>query len=89
MSFFSGEEENTSTPKADALFIPRENPRALVIRPVEQWYGKVSAEKLKEKNVSSPAQANGKISLLLFSFRKRVANMGTKVNEPENIVVEC
>ncbi|KAK1419197.1 hypothetical protein QVD17_28359 [Tagetes erecta] len=59
VSFFSDEEENTSTPKADALFIPRENPRALVIRPVEQWYGKASAEKPKEKNVSSPAQANG------------------------------
>ncbi|XP_023742377.1 nuclear pore complex protein NUP98A [Lactuca sativa] len=57
VSFFSDDEETTSTPKADALFIPRENPRALVIRPLEQWPGKSSAEKLK--NASSPAQTNG------------------------------
>ncbi|CAI9261673.1 unnamed protein product [Lactuca saligna] len=53
----SDDEETTSTPKADALFIPRENPRALVIRPLKQWPGKSSAEKLK--NASSPAQTNG------------------------------
>ncbi|KAK9059382.1 hypothetical protein SSX86_022002 [Deinandra increscens subsp. villosa] len=70
VSFFSDEEETTSTPKADALFIPRENPRALVIRPVEQWPGKASAEKPKEKDASSPLQANGKISLLLFNLGK-------------------
>lgn len=57
VSFFSDEEETTSTPKADALFIPRENPRALVIRPLEQWPGKAASE--KPKNTSSPAQANG------------------------------
>ncbi|PWA75995.1 nucleoporin autopeptidase [Artemisia annua] len=58
VSFFSDEEETMSTPKADALFIPRENPRALVIRPLETWPGKASAE--KPKGVSSPAQTNGK-----------------------------
>ncbi|CAI9285214.1 unnamed protein product [Lactuca saligna] len=57
VSFFSDDEETTSTPKADALFIPRENPRALVILPLKQWPGKSSAEKLK--NGSSPAQTNG------------------------------
>ncbi|CAI9291047.1 unnamed protein product [Lactuca saligna] len=57
VSFFSDDEETTSTPKADALFIPRENPRALVIRLLKQWPGKSSAEKLK--NASSPAQTNG------------------------------
>ncbi|CAI9281076.1 unnamed protein product [Lactuca saligna] len=57
VSFFSDDEETTSTPKADALFIPRENPRALVIHPLKQWPGKSSAEKLK--NASSPAQTNG------------------------------
>nr|KAJ0226528.1 hypothetical protein LSAT_V11C100040780 [Lactuca sativa] len=57
VSFFSDDEETTSTPKADALFIPRGNPRALVIRPLKQWPGKSSAEKLK--NASSPAQTNG------------------------------
>nr|XP_043628529.1 nuclear pore complex protein NUP98A [Erigeron canadensis]XP_043628537.1 nuclear pore complex protein NUP98A [Erigeron canadensis]XP_043628546.1 nuclear pore complex protein NUP98A [Erigeron canadensis] len=57
VSFFSDEEDTTSTPKADALFVPRENPRALVIRPLEQGPGKPSAD--KPKNASSPAQANG------------------------------
>ncbi|CAI9290824.1 unnamed protein product [Lactuca saligna] len=57
VSFFSDDEETTSTPKTDALFIPRENPRALVIRPLKRWPGKSSAEKLK--NASSPAQTNG------------------------------
>ena len=32
--FFSDDDEAPSTPKADALFVPRENPRALIIRPV-------------------------------------------------------
>ncbi|GJV08677.1 hypothetical protein Tco_1346333 [Tanacetum coccineum] len=39
VSFFSDEEETTSRPKADALFIPRENLSALVIRPLETWHG--------------------------------------------------
>ncbi|OVA16590.1 Peptidase S59 [Macleaya cordata] len=43
--FFSDDEESPSTPKADALFIPRENPRALVIRPTEQWTSRTTAEK--------------------------------------------
>ncbi|KAJ7945107.1 Nuclear pore complex protein NUP98A [Quillaja saponaria] len=43
--FFSDDENTQSTPKADALFIPRENPRALVIRPMEQWPLKASVEK--------------------------------------------
>ncbi|GKE14296.1 retrotransposon protein, putative, ty1-copia subclass [Tanacetum coccineum] len=57
VSFFSDEEETTSRPKADALFIPRENLSALVIRPLETWPGNASAE--KPKGVSSPAQTNG------------------------------
>ncbi|PVH33407.1 hypothetical protein PAHAL_8G000600 [Panicum hallii] len=35
--FFADEEESPATPKADAFFIPRENPRNLIIRPIEQW----------------------------------------------------
>nr|GEX65385.1 hypothetical protein [Tanacetum cinerariifolium] len=54
--FFSDEEETMRTPKADALFIPMENPRALVIRPLETWPRKASAK--KPKGVSSPAQTN-------------------------------
>ncbi|KAH9611606.1 hypothetical protein KSS87_007789 [Heliosperma pusillum] len=37
VAFFSEEDEAPSTPKADALFIPRENPRSLIIRPIDQW----------------------------------------------------
>ncbi|CAL4884719.1 unnamed protein product [Urochloa decumbens] len=35
--FFADDEESPATPKADAFFIPRENPRNLIIRPIEQW----------------------------------------------------
>ena len=68
VSFFSDDEETTSTPKADALFIPRGNPRALVIRPLKQWPGKSSAEKLK--NASSPAQTNGKLIFCCYLKNK-------------------
>jgi nuclear pore complex protein Nup98-Nup96 len=35
--FFADDEESPTTPKADAFFIPRENPRSLIIRPTDQW----------------------------------------------------
>ncbi|KAM0885559.1 hypothetical protein ACQ4PT_030277 [Festuca glaucescens] len=35
--FFADDEESSVTPKADAFFIPRENPRSLIIRPTDQW----------------------------------------------------
>ncbi|XP_077217735.1 nuclear pore complex protein NUP98A-like isoform X2 [Tasmannia lanceolata] len=60
--FFSDVEEEPSTPKADALFIPRENPRALVIRPMEQWPSRVSTEKqFLSRDISTPIHENGKI----------------------------
>nr|GEY06695.1 nuclear pore complex protein NUP98A-like [Tanacetum cinerariifolium] len=55
--FFSDEEETTSRPKVDAIFIPRKNLRPLVIHPLETWPRNASAE--KPKGVSSPAQTNG------------------------------
>ncbi|KAI8569950.1 hypothetical protein RHMOL_Rhmol02G0317900 [Rhododendron molle] len=61
--FFSDDEETPSTPKADALFIPRENPRALVIRPLEQWPPRKNADKSSPfKDASSSAYENGKIA---------------------------
>ncbi|XP_020547831.1 nuclear pore complex protein NUP98A isoform X3 [Sesamum indicum] len=57
--FFNDDEETPSTPKADALFVPRENPRALVIRPLEQWPSRSSAEKTKAP--STPLRENGKV----------------------------
>ncbi|XP_062074758.1 nuclear pore complex protein NUP98A isoform X2 [Humulus lupulus] len=76
--FFSDDEETVSTPKADALFVPRDNPRALVIRPAEQWPLKSSADKafaLKDtstvhgneesvENSPSPAQEKAKVRSL-------------------------
>ncbi|CAL5413273.1 unnamed protein product [Camellia sinensis] len=35
--FFSNDGEMPTAPKAGTLFVPRENPRALVINPAEQW----------------------------------------------------
>ncbi|CAN8284455.1 unnamed protein product [Cochlearia groenlandica] len=54
--FFSDEVENSYTPKADAVLIPRENPRALFIRPVEKEKSIVS------KDRPTPLQENGKSS---------------------------
>ena len=63
--FFTDDEETPSTPKADALFIPRENPRALVIRPLEQWPPRTSADKLLHlKETSAPAYENGNMLYL-------------------------
>ncbi|XP_011004364.1 PREDICTED: nuclear pore complex protein NUP98A-like isoform X3 [Populus euphratica] len=56
--FFSDEEETPSTPKADALFIPRENPKALVIRPMDQWPPRASADKASPVNASAPVHEN-------------------------------
>ncbi|XP_060192828.1 nuclear pore complex protein NUP98A isoform X1 [Lycium barbarum] len=61
--FFSDDEETPSTPKADALFVPRENPRALVIRPLDQWPSRGGLEKVTpSKHTSSPAHEDGKIA---------------------------
>ncbi|KAE8649301.1 hypothetical protein Csa_014696 [Cucumis sativus] len=61
VSFFSDDEETPSTPKADALFIPRENPRALVIRPTDQWPSKANLDKsLPSKGTS--VRENGKVA---------------------------
>ncbi|KAH0877101.1 hypothetical protein HID58_064495 [Brassica napus] len=58
--FFADDEENSSsTPKADALFIPRENPRALVIRPVQQWSSRVKSTIPKDRPTAQPHE-NGK-----------------------------
>ncbi|XVF10251.1 hypothetical protein REPUB_Repub07fG0166700 [Reevesia pubescens] len=57
--FFSDDEDTPSTPKADAVFIPRENPRALVIRPTENWPSRVSVEKASPlKDAPTPVHEN-------------------------------
>ncbi|KAH9621674.1 hypothetical protein KSS87_006079 [Heliosperma pusillum] len=58
VAFFSEDDEAPSTPKADALFIPRENPRALTIRPpIDHW------QKPSIKEASVLVLENGKSSL--------------------------
>ncbi|URD89800.1 Nuclear pore complex protein [Musa troglodytarum] len=60
---FFADDETQSTPKADAYFVPRENPRALIIRPIEQWPPRSNMEKENNmKNGSIPAAENGKVS---------------------------
>ncbi|KAK8366313.1 hypothetical protein V6Z12_A02G113000 [Gossypium hirsutum] len=53
--FFNNDEETPNTPKADAGFIPRESPRALIIRPTESWPSRASAEKASPLKVTSAA----------------------------------
>ncbi|KAK3166517.1 hypothetical protein QOZ80_1AG0046790 [Eleusine coracana subsp. coracana] len=43
--FFADDEESHATPKADAFFIPRENPRNLIIRPIDQWPSRNGTER--------------------------------------------
>ncbi|KAK9688665.1 hypothetical protein RND81_09G002000 [Saponaria officinalis] len=57
VAFFTDEDEAPSTPKADALFIPRENPRALIIRPIDQRL------KSSTKEPSALVCENGKVSM--------------------------
>ncbi|XP_028100382.1 nuclear pore complex protein NUP98A-like [Camellia sinensis] len=60
--FFTDDEETSSTPKVDALFIPRENPRALVIRPLEQWPPRTNVDKSSPlKDTSSPTHENASL----------------------------
>lgn len=56
VAFFSDDETAAATPKADALFIPRENPRSLVIRPIEQWPFRSNTEK---QSMSKDTTTNG------------------------------
>ncbi|KAK4741264.1 hypothetical protein SAY87_024852 [Trapa incisa] len=57
--FFSDQEETPSTPKADALIIPRENPRALVIHN-ENWSSRVKPSPVTNNTYTIPE--NGKVN---------------------------
>ncbi|KAK9145253.1 hypothetical protein Sjap_005156 [Stephania japonica] len=58
--FFSDDEETPSAPKADALVIPRENPRALVIHPTEKWPSAANSNKSTMlKDTSTLVDENG------------------------------
>ena len=67
--YFSDDEETpSSTPKADALFIPRENPRSLVIRPIEQWPMRASVEKASPLKESTLVHENGNLLIEINLF---------------------
>ncbi|KAK2456227.1 Nucleoporin autopeptidase [Trifolium repens] len=57
--FFSNDDDTPTTPKADALFIPRENPRALIICPMDQWPGKASEKASSFKDRYTSVNENG------------------------------
>lgn len=60
--FFSDDEDTPTTPKADALYVPRENPRALVIAPMEQWPTRAYPDKTSPlKNRYTTVSENGNL----------------------------
>ncbi|THU62626.1 hypothetical protein C4D60_Mb01t07080 [Musa balbisiana] len=75
--FFSDDEDTLSTPKADALFIPRENPRSLIIHPKEQWSSRSSLgkESILKGGPTNTANENGSVSEKPFAptFKKPYA----------------
>lgn len=82
MPFFSEDDETPSTPKADALFVPRENPRALVIRPVDQWPSRGGLEKISpSKQTSSPAHDNGRLWIVFYLLHSFAANVYPLIEE--------
>uniref|UniRef100_A0A2P2KJE9 Nucleoporin autopeptidase n=2 Tax=Rhizophora mucronata TaxID=61149 RepID=A0A2P2KJE9_RHIMU len=87
--FFNDEEETPSTPKADALFIPRENPRALVIRPSDQLSLRASIEKTSPlKDVSTSVHRNGKILEAADAPLLSVSNDQDENSAEDNLVKE-
>lgn len=71
VSFFSDGEEGSSTPKADALFVPRENPRALFIR------------SQPEHSQSSPASASVKIREIATPVKQGNGSLDETVPQPQ------
>ncbi|CAK9154997.1 unnamed protein product [Ilex paraguariensis] len=51
--FFSSDEETFSTSRGNALLVPRENPRAFILRSSEQWLLRANAEQLPTLNHQS------------------------------------
>ncbi|KAK7269047.1 hypothetical protein RIF29_21762 [Crotalaria pallida] len=85
VAFFSDDEDTPTTPKADALFIPRENPRALIICPMEQWPAKASSEKTSPfKARHAPVNENGGT----ISKEATIPANGTSLENKERTVPE-
>ncbi|KAF7827626.1 nuclear pore complex protein NUP98A [Senna tora] len=78
--FFSDDEDTPTTPKADALYIPRENPRALVICPMEQWPTRAPSS-LKDR--CTPVNDNGTVTQETCSTPGEGTRSGDKEKTPE------
>lgn len=60
MSFFSDGDEAPSTPKADVMFVPRENPRSLFIRQEQPPLTPSAAMNAPDtREVATPVQNDG------------------------------
>ncbi len=72
MSFFSDADEVLITPKADLMFIPRENPRALFIRQPDQTSltPRTSNSTTDVRDIAMPVQGNGESGKPLHAFTK-------------------
>ncbi|KAJ4767515.1 Nucleoporin autopeptidase [Rhynchospora pubera] len=57
--YFADEDEVPSSPKADAFLIPRENPRSLILRPIEQWPTQTSPDIEASSKDGPTDNANG------------------------------
>ncbi|KAL6571208.1 hypothetical protein OROHE_002851 [Orobanche hederae] len=66
VAFFNDDEETPSTPKADALFVPTENPRALVIHPLEPWHSRSGMAKTMASGTR--VHENGKVRQDVYNF---------------------
>jgi nuclear pore complex protein Nup98-Nup96 len=64
--FFSNDDDTPTTPNVDALFIPRENPRALIICPLDQWPGKAYEKASSFKDRYTKVNENGNIFLIEY-----------------------
>ncbi|KAL5709589.1 hypothetical protein ACHQM5_020259 [Ranunculus cassubicifolius] len=79
--FYCDDEEAASTPKADALFIPRENPRSLVIfSPSEKW---------PSRTTTTPVKSNGNTAKIVAENDKEEAksNQRNGVEEDHSITL--
>uniref|UniRef100_A0A0D9XX78 Nucleoporin autopeptidase n=1 Tax=Leersia perrieri TaxID=77586 RepID=A0A0D9XX78_9ORYZ len=66
--FFADDEESPATPKADAFFIPRENPRNLIIRPIDQWPSRATVDRKPiPKNSADADKQKGALAETVFN----------------------
>ncbi|KAF3330428.1 nuclear pore complex protein NUP98A isoform X2 [Carex littledalei] len=78
--YFADEDEAPSNPKADAFLIPRENPRSLILRPIEQWPPHTSpdTEVLSTEDGPTAENTNGTVK----------GGMGTRLDNHLETVVQ-